>query len=341
VSQTIVDRVLQQHESILMSDALSDARFRDRPSIERHGIRSLMCVPLWNNREVIGLIYVDRRRLPNLFSEEDLQVLTHLASVAAVKIDNARLVEEAASAKALESELRRAREIQTHLLPPGAPEIPGYLILGRSEPCQAVGGDHYDYLEKSRGRHAITIGDVAGKGLSAALLMCYFQASLKAVSDVDLSPEETIARLHALLSRRFPPDRFVTCFYGTLDPAEHTLNYVNAGHNPPLLLSRAGRLERLDATGRPLGMFTHDRHESRSVRIEPGDTLICYSDGVPDSRTPGGEWFGEERLVTLAQQAQDAPLNEVVEGVFNEVEKHRAGEIQEDDLTLVVLRRAL
>src|SRR6266850_978908 len=219
ISRTITDRVVLNKESVLASDALFDDRFRQGQSVEAQHLRSVMCVPLWNNREVIGLIYVDNRHRAGLFSEENLRVLSHLANVAAVKIENARLFEQVLAKEIMEVELQRAAEIQNHLQPAEGPPIPGYVVYGSSIPCRAVGGDYFDYIEMPGGRFGIGLGDVAGKGLSAALLMCSFQASLRALSELDLRPEETMARLNGLLYDRIPANRFVTFFYGVLDPA--------------------------------------------------------------------------------------------------------------------------
>src|SRR5439155_14689149 len=177
VSQTVAERVVQRQESVLTADAQTDERFRAGQSIVAQQIRSVMCVPLWNNREVIGLIYIDNRHRAGLFSEENLRVLTHLANVAAIKIENARLFEQVLAKEVMEVELQKAAEIQNHLQPAEGPPIPGYVVYGGSIPCRAVGGDYFDYIEMPGGRFGIGLGDVAGKGLPAALLMCSFQAS--------------------------------------------------------------------------------------------------------------------------------------------------------------------
>ena len=202
VDDEITDRVIKHHESVLTSDALVD--FKGGHSVEGLQIRSVACVPLWNNREVIGLIYVDSRHRTGLFGEENLRLLTHLAHVVAVKIENARLYLQAVAAERMEQELLRASELQNHLLPSESPPIAGYRLYGSSVPCRAVGGDYYDYIELTGGRYGIGLGDVAGKGLSAALLMFAFQASLHALSELDLPPEETIGRLNRLLARKIP-----------------------------------------------------------------------------------------------------------------------------------------
>lgn len=337
LSTTITRRVIDKQDSILTSDAQKDI---PGESIVMQHIRSLMCVPLWNNREVIGLLYVDSRQRAGLFTEIDLNVLTFLANVAAVKIENARLFEHALAAETMKQELETAAEIQSHLLPQDGPTIPGFQLDGISRPCRAVGGDYYDYFSLPEGRQGFTIGDVAGKGMPAALLMCSLQASLQALTELNLSPEETTARLNRLLCRKIPANRFVTFFYGILDPRTRTLIYTNAGHNPPVVLRADGGLERLLPGGPPLGFFDASTYHSGQVVLEPNDFIVCYSDGVTEARSPAGEEFGEQSLINLVRAKSSATPADVVSSVFDALDELHAGTTPGDDLTLVVLKRS-
>jgi len=339
ISRTIADRVIRSQESILTSDALIDDRFRLGHSVEAQQLRSVMCVPLWNNREVIGLIYVDNRHRAALFNEESLRLLTYLANVAAVKIENARLFEQVVAKERMEQELQKAREIQDHLLPAQGPPIPGYELYGHSAPCQAVGGDYFDYVELPGGRYGIGLGDVAGKGLPAALLMASFQAGLHALCEMGRDPEETIARLNRLLSKRIPQNRFVTFFFGVLDPERHTLTYVNAGQNPPCRVRAGAAIERLAATGPPLGLLPDAGFQSRTLEIQPGDVIICFSDGATEGRTAEDEEFGEERLIEIARTDPAASPEDIVHRTAAAVERHCAALPRQDDITIVVLKR--
>jgi serine phosphatase RsbU (regulator of sigma subunit) len=339
ISRTITDRVLSRRESILTSDAMLDDRLRQGHSVQIQQIRSLMCAPLRNNKEVIGLIYVDSRQRAGLFTQSDLHVLTHLANIAAVKLENARLFEQAVAAERMEQELQKAAELQNHLLPGAGPEIPGYLVYGSSISCRAVGGDYYDYIEMPNGRIAIGLGDVAGKGLPAALLMTSFQASLRALSELDLSPDDTIARLNRLLCRALPENRFVTFFYTVLDPATRKLKYVNAGHNPPSVVRADGTRESLGQNGPPLGMFPESAYAMRDLELAPGELLVCYSDGISEAESPKGEEFGTDRLTTLVENHRALPPVEIVQHVNMTLNDHCRGTSQQDDITLVVLKR--
>ncbi len=337
LSTTITRRVIDEQDSILTSDAQKDI---PGESIIVQHIRSLMCVPLWNNREVIGLLYVDSRHQTGLFTEINLNVLTFLANVAAVKIENARLFEHALAAEAMKQELETAAEIQNHLLPGDGPTIPGFQLDGISRPCRAVGGDYFDYIPLPEGRLAFAVGDVAGKGMPAALLMCSLQASLHALTDQHFSSEETTARLNRLLCRKIPANRFVTFFFGVLDPGTHTLTYTNAGHNPPVVLRADGGLERLAPGGPPLGFFDGSTYRSGQVVLEPNDFIVCYSDGVTEARSPAGEDFGEQKLIDLVRAKASATPADVVSSVFDALDEFHAGTTPGDDLTLVVLKRS-
>lgn len=340
ISQTIANRVINAQESVLTADALADSRFSEGHSIVAQQIRSAMCVPLWNNQDVIGLIYIDSRRRAGLFLEEHLRLLTHLANVAAVKIENVRLFEQRVEAERTEQELKKAWEIQKILLPAESPPIPGYLLYGTSDPCRVVGGDLYDYIELAGGRCVVALGDVAGKGYPAALLMCFFQAALRALCELDLPLEETIARLNRVLCKRFPDNRFVTFFCGLLDPATNSLTYVNAGHCPAWVVPRDSATGRLVPTGGPLGMFDEGRYEARTIEIQPGETLVCYSDGVTECCDADGVEFGEEKLIAVVKRCLSSSPLEIVEQIASEVALHHKGTQREDDLTLVVLKRA-
>ena len=339
VSRTIADRVLQNKESILTSDALLDDRFRQGHSVEAQQLRSVMCVPLWNNRDVIGLIYLDNRHRAGLFREDNLRIMSFLANVAAVKIENARLFEQVVAAERMEQELQKAAEIQDHLLPSQGPPIPGYEVFGSSVPCRAVGGDYFDYIELPGGRYALALGDVAGKGLPAALLMCMFQAGLHALCEMDLAPDDTISRLNQILCRRLPQNRFVTFFFGVLDPARHTLTFVNAGQNPPCRLGTNEAIDRLTATGPPLGLFAAATYKSQTLDLAPGDLVLCFSDGATEGRSAADEEFGEERLIGVVRENRGLKPEEIVQRATGAVERHSAASPRQDDTTLVVLKR--
>jgi sigma-B regulation protein RsbU (phosphoserine phosphatase) len=337
----IVERVLSRRESILTSDALRDPRFDGSRSLADARIRSVMCVPVCDDVRVLGLLYLDNREESGIFTEQDLRALAHLASVAAVKIENARLFSEALRARLLEGEILQAAAIQEHLLPAEPAVIPGYEVCGRSIPCRSVGGDSYDYIALPEGRHILTLGDVTGKGLAAALLMCCFHSTLRAVAAGGFPVAETATRLNRLLHARFPPARFTTCFLGMLDPARHEISFVNAGQETPFLIRRAADPLPLPPAGLPLGMFEDSRYETGCVTLDPGDVLLCYSDGVTEGTNPREEMFGHGRLLAAAAGAAGGPAAAILDAITVALERHRSGRPHEDDITLLVARRLI
>jgi sigma-B regulation protein RsbU (phosphoserine phosphatase) len=212
-------------------------------------------------------------------------------------------------------------------------------VYGTSISCRAVGGDYYDYIEMPEGRIAIGLGDVAGKGLPAALLMTSFQASLRALSELDLAPGDTILRLNRLLCRALPANRFVTFFYAVLDPSTRKLQFVNAGHNPPWVIRADGTRESLGQNGPPLGMFEESTYTMGDLELGPGELLVCYSDGISEAENLKGEEFSEERLTALVEERRTLPPVEIVQHVNSALNDYCHGTSQQDDITLVVLKR--
>jgi serine phosphatase RsbU (regulator of sigma subunit) len=288
---------------------------------------------------VIGVIYVDSLSGAGLFSEESLRVLTHLANVAAVKIENVRLYRKSIEAEKMSQDLKRAAENQSVLLPSAGPPIPGYLVHATARASLTVGGDYYDFIELPEGRYAIAFGDVAGKGIPAALLMSSVQTGLRAFAELDLTGEETVGRLNRLLCRSIPENRFVTLFYGVLDPVRHTLTYVNAGQTPPYLIRADGSSEPLKRSGFPVGLYESTSYSSGQVELPDGTLVLCYSDGVVEASSGQGEMFGVERLASIARAARNSAPKEIVAAIFENLEAYRGETPQEDDMTLLVVKR--
>jgi len=251
LSSSIMQMVLDERTSVLTADAAADPRFAGQQSIVMQAVRSAMAVPLFDNERVLGLIYADSSDLTVAFHEEQLELLTILANMAAVKITNARLLEAAQARARLDQELATATQIQRDLLPV-TPRVPGYTIHAFLESCYEVGGDLYDFRVGGDGVVLLMVGDVTGKGMGAALLMSSFLATARVLYESYTDPAEFAARLGAIMNRSTDSKRFVTGFVGRLDPTTHALTYVNAGHPPPLLI-RDGKLRELESTGIPFG----------------------------------------------------------------------------------------
>jgi serine phosphatase RsbU (regulator of sigma subunit) len=298
-----------------------------------------MCVPLWNNKAVTGLIYVDTVRESAAYSRADLEVLTLVANLAAIKIENVRLFERDRQMKEMERELAAAARIQQRLLPAGAPPLPGYAATGRNEQCLAVGGDYYDFQLRGEGKMGLAVGDVSGKGMGAALLMAGVQAAFRAHLDAGAGLSELIARLNRVVLDNSTDAQFLTFFCGDLDAASGKLRWVNAGHNPPFLLRAGGEVEKLFTGGIVLGILPSPTYEVREAVLEPGDLLALYSDGITEARGPGDEEFGEERLIELLGRLRTEPVETIEEKTIEAVRSFAGSEPQHDDMTLVLVRR--
>jgi serine phosphatase RsbU (regulator of sigma subunit)/pSer/pThr/pTyr-binding forkhead associated (FHA) protein len=343
VSRSIARRAIEERVSLLIPNVLDDVRFKSEDSILASGIRTAMCAPLWftatgeGTDSVIGLVYVDSLQQSHSFGEDDLRVLTALANVAAAKIENVRLLEESLEKRRMEEDMRMAAEIQTGLLPRGAPDVPGYDLAGINQPCRTVGGDYYDFATED-GRVFIALGDVSGKGTGAALLMTVLRAAVRA-HWTEESLADAVARINRTVCQNVPSNKFVTFFVARLDPASGQLTYVNAGHNPPLLIRDKAEVELLQEGGIVLGLFEGVPYEAGRVEMRPGDTLLAYSDGVTETWSPEGDEFGEEKLSALAVDRRRLNAQGLQDEILREIERFEAGARATDDRTLVVLRR--
>lgn len=344
ISRSIARRAIDERVSLLLPNVLEDVRFKSEDSILASGIRTAMCAPLWfaspeqGGDAVIGLVYVDSLQHAHSFTEDDLRVLTALANVAAAKIENVRLLEESMEKRLMEEDMRMAAEIQNGLLPREAPHIDGWDLVGCNRPCRTVGGDYYDFAIED-GRLLVALGDVSGKGTGAALLMTVLRAAVRAHwTDATLS--DAVARINRTVCQNVPSSKYVTFFLAALDPATGRLSYVNAGHNPPLLVRAGGAVERLEEGGLVLGMFENVVYASATVEMRLGDTLVVYSDGVTETWSPQGEEFGEESLMALAVRSRTLDADSLQNAVLREIERFEAGARATDDRTLVILKRA-
>ena len=339
VSTTIANRVIGHQQSVLTLDAQSDPRFMDAESIGFDSVHSAMSVPLWNNREVIGMIYVDRIQRRVSFSKIDLEVLTLLANLSAIKIDHVRLAERDQKMREIERELKTAAQIQRRLLPGEPPSFAGYDLHGHNDPCYEVGGDYFDFQPRENGRLGIAVGDVSGKGIGAALLMATLQASFRAHAATDASPEVLVERLNRAICASSEANKFITFFYGELDRETHGLHYVNAGHNPPLLFRSNGDVETLRTGGLILGFEPTIRFAQEELTLAPGDVLLLFTDGVTEAPGPDGEEFGEERLGEIVRGSGQASASDITQRIRDGVDAFTDGADPFDDFTVCVIRR--
>ena len=285
---------------------------------------------------LMGVIYVDRRSPTRFFTAQDLALFESFASHAALAIENARLFEEALEKRRLERDMEVAKEIQQSLLPHEFPQLPWVSVYGRNTPAAQVGGDYYDVFTTSDGDLGFAIGDVSGKGVPASLLMSTLQSSFLAESTAQEDLAKVCERVNDFLVQRTTPERYATFFAARLSE-DGKLVYVNAGHNPPMLL-RGGEVHRLSGGGLPLGLFQGRTYEVQQRDLEPGDLLFCYTDGVTEANNPSEEEFGEARLLELITSNPEADVRELSEKVFEAIAEYSRGLNPHDDITLVAVR---
>jgi phosphoserine phosphatase RsbU/P len=340
ISRMVRDRVIKDKTSLLVRDARLDQAFAERMSIVQQQIRSMLAVPLQTDDRVIGLIYLDSPHFVHEFTKDDLNLLTVMANVAAIRIEHTRLAEVEAAERILAKELQQAAEIQQRLLPTSAPIVPGLDLAGYNAACHTVGGDYYDFLTYPDGRVGLIVADVAGKGMPAALLMSSLQARVQVLFDDPTDLAALVTRLNRIITTNCPTNRFITFFVGVLDPKTDVLTFVNAGHNPPLLVHEGGKVEKLEGTGMILGILPGAQYEQKTCKLQLGDVVVLYSDGVTEaSKVDVDEEFGEDRLAaTLAELSRDSAQS-IIESINQRVYEFTGGAPPADDITLVVARR--
>jgi sigma-B regulation protein RsbU (phosphoserine phosphatase) len=337
ISRTIANTVIDQRVSVLTSDAQLDERFADGASIMAQG---MMAVPLWNKQKVIGLIYADSRLTSGIFDDEDLRLLTMLANIAAIQIENATLFSEQLEKQRFEREAKAAADIQQRLLPRTRPHIPGYVFDGHNKPCYECGGDYFDCLRMGPDRTGVVLSDVAGKGMGAAMLMAVIQATLQASAGGEPEPGELVERLGSAIDRSAPSNRYATLFFIDLNHATHAVRYINAGHAPlPLLVRASGEVQELPASGPPLGLFPDVDYAVNELQLAPGDFIFACSDGVTDLEDPDEEMFGEERLIELLASLAGRPIAEIHGALDARLGAFAKNTRPPDDLTYIILRR--
>ncbi|HEX7077675.1 MAG TPA: SpoIIE family protein phosphatase [Candidatus Eisenbacteria bacterium] len=340
VSRTIARAAIEQKQAILTSDAQSDTRFREQVSVIQQRIHSAMCAPLWHDGDVLGLLYVDNVAAPMPFEDSDLRLLTLIAHLAAVKIRETEQQEALEGQKRMQEELRRAATLQQTLLPVD-PLVRGPIsVAGRNIPSFDVGGDYFDYVVGEGGRLVVGLGDVAGKGMAAALLMTHLHATVRAQTETERPLREIMGRLNRSIHQNVHGLRFITLFLAEIDCDQRRVTYVNGGHNPPYVLRATGEIETLSTGGLLLGVFPEAEYEAASLTLGAGDLLLLYSDGVTEARSPAPaeEEFGEERLVEFLRSTPGLKPLDVVEALIRRVREFSGEGQLADDVTVTAIR---
>jgi sigma-B regulation protein RsbU (phosphoserine phosphatase) len=299
-------------------------------------------VPIEVESGARGLIAVadkESRRGVGPFFPPDRRTLSLFANQAALALENARLHLQALEKERLEREMHLAAEIQRQILPKGSPVVPGFQVAGWYRPARQIGGDYYDLFPLRDGRLGLVLGDVSGKGMPAALMVSTLHSALRLLLDQAVFGPVLLERLNRHIAESSASNKFITMLLAELDPLSGVLHYMNAGHNPAILLRQDGSVEHLGAGGLPLGLMPEARFQSRAITLGRGDLLCIYSDGITEAESPREEEFGMERLTDLLRRGRDLPLAELTALIPEAVGEHSQGLPQGDDQTLVLLRR--
>ncbi len=339
-SRSLVREVADKGLAALVLDVQTDQRFSQAQSLRIFGVRSLVAAPMLGPEGPLGMIALDSRLLVRQFTEEDMDLLISLASVAALHLRNAALALEAAERRRFEEEVALARRIQLALLPDHLPEVAGYELHGGTVPSRGVSGDYYQVLVRRSGEECVLlVADVAGKGMAASLLTASLEALAAGPIEDGLPPDQICDRLSRQLHRRTPPEKYATAFVAVLETASGIVRYTNAGHNPPLLVRATGEVERLGPTGIPIALLVAAPYRLAETLLGPEDMLVIYTDGLVEAVNPDDEEYGLERLTAACLRHRSASCEEIAAALADDLEAFAGGIPFADDRTLLLARR--
>jgi phosphoserine phosphatase RsbU/P len=349
-SQTALRQALQQQSSVITEDlAQAGIELQAAHSIVAQRLRAVVAIPLYamhrasstesaapaKRKDFLGMVYLDSRRAA-AFSKLDREILDALGAEAASILDNARLVERERQRQRLEQELSIAREIQQALIPCGLRDFPHLEVAGTNSPCLAVGGDYFDVFPMSEDRTAFLIADVSGKGLGAALLTTMLQGALSGMA-MGADPARVFNHINTFLCEHTELGKYATIFLGVLE-RDGALEFINAGHPSPILLRGGETAEPFTEGSCPVGLIPGTKYASANVKLETGDTLILFSDGVSEAMDPDEQFFGVPRLRDILAGQHEAPLDHLQKTVLKSIDHFARGASQADDITLLLVR---
>jgi phosphoserine phosphatase RsbU/P len=349
VSQSVVKRVAQTRRELIVSDT-GQNEMKAQESVARLELHTVIAIPVdklpvietldatisTRQGELLGVLYLDSHIPSSAFSDLDRDVLRTLAREAATVVENARLFASSRAKQRLDHEIEIASQIQKNLLPKSLPDLPDVAVVGSTLSCHSVGGDCFDVIGLGGGRHGFFVGDVSGKGISAALLATLLQGVFFTTAAMDISLPGVFSRVNQYLCERSGEDRYATVFYGILDKMGR-FEYVNAGHVPPLLKRKKGGLEGLGSANFPVGMFQEAEYQSSRIQVEPGDFLVVYTDGVSEACNTKNELFEEARLRQIIEDFNGTTGSQLSDAIREGMRAFCEGAAQSDDITILVI----
>lgn len=330
--------MLKHKTPLLVKDLKNDDRFKSFMEDESP-IKSLLGVPLILKGKIIGVLSVFNKHSSEGFTESDQRLLSIIAAQSAQIIENARLYLEEQNLMLMQEEMRLAAETQINLLPKSIPKVADYQIAGKSIPAKDVGGDYYDFIQIDDNNFAFCLGDVSGKGMSAAMLMSNLQATLRAQILSGVNSKETITRTNPVLFQNTDSTKFVTLFLGIVNIKSNEINYCNAGHNNPYYLDKNNQIKELDVGGLILGFQPDSLYLEGKIPFHPDEMIVLYSDGITEAMNDQNEEFGEERLIKLITQYKNEDIYKLIDRIIVAVNAFSEGVAQSDDITVMIIKR--
>ncbi|MCB9456250.1 MAG: SpoIIE family protein phosphatase [Anaerolineaceae bacterium] len=337
-STTIVNQVLQTREPLLTNNAMHDTSINPGQSIIMRGLRAILCAPMLVQDRIVGIIYVDTSMRTGNFTESDRDLLSAVAGQAGVSLENARLYRVAVEKGRIERELQLARDLQENLLPEKMPEMAGYEVAAAWQSAREMAGDFYDVFKLNDDTLGVVMADVSDKGAGAAMFMAVARSMIRTHAFSGLSPFNTLYQTNDLILDDARSGMFVTVYHSIFHLNGESV-HINAGHNPSLIYrARTKQTSYMSRGGRAIGWFPDNPLHEEKTRLEAGDVMVFYTDGVTESENMSGGFFGEERLAQCVLDSAHSSAQAILDHIINQVEVFRDGAPPFDDLTLLVVR---
>lgn len=338
LDEQIIGWMLHNKQPLLSNDVHSDSRFT-LPAYVNNSIRSILSVPLIVKGNLIGYIAVFNKKYDEIFNPEDQRLLVIIASQSAQLLESSRLYKEEKELLLMKEEMNVAKRIQHNLLPEKSPYVKNYLVSGINKSAKDVGGDYFDFISVSEDRFGFCIADITGKGMPAALLMSNLQALLRSQVLIEVDVKKAIGNVNNLLYQSTDASKFATLFYGVLDLSTNTVTYCNAGHDEALVFRAGKHVESLESTGLILGVMPDIEYETGQIKLNSGDSLVCYTDGVTEAMNVADEEFGLLNTIKCIEKVKNPTALKIEKSLQSCVENHSEGAVQSDDITIVTLHR--
>ncbi len=338
ISRTLLGEVVEERNVISYVDTSLNEKLAHAQSIVLQDIRSAVCAPLMVGDTVLGVLYLDFRSARGAVTHEDVRLIAQIARFAAAKLETTRLREESIAKALLDEELRTAYRIQSRLLPAGLPSVGGYTFAATNKPCKTVSGDYYDVIDRPDGKIYFIVADVSGKGITAALIMSALATAFNILSRTNPAPSDLMREMNSILAPKTAPSKFATVVVGVLDPATGVIEYTNAGHVPPLVISASG-VTQLTTTDMVIGLFPTATYRTQVTQLHPGDSLVLFTDGVTEAEDEQELQLGMPAVVGLLADKHGADAAWLLDAIDGCVRAHLGAVPANDDVTVLAVSR--